>query len=459
MPRRCFFGALPIVSAGPAFAGEETGTTIRRWWREEPFRLVQTNLRETDAALDPVRLVKQVAAFPANTLLFGLGGIVAYYPTTAQFHYPSAYLPPGRDLFGAILEEAHARRIRVIGRFDLTKAQKAVYDAHPEWFFRKANGEPAIYNGLYATCINGGYWREQAFKILTEALEKFEVDGLFFNGIGNSSADYSGNYLGFCHCGNCRTRFRERYGRELPSSPDSDYQQFLAGAARELTTRISGLIHLKRPGAVFLNGVDALTAESNTAVDRPLPMWPYSASDNVNRIRNSNPSMMAFNLCIGFVDIPYRLVTVPPAEVQIRLYQSMAHGAGPAFVAVGTLDQEDRSGVNAARPVFAWHARHEDLYAGQENAARVLLLAGRAADYRGLFRILSEEHIPFAVSSNLDWLDRGKRPYDLVISPDNISVAGSPAALTTAGPLPAPVQRTPEASTPRRAAGFASGGA
>jgi hypothetical protein len=72
---------------------------------------------------------------------------------------------------------------------------------------------------------------------------------------------------------------------------------------------VADLIHEKRPQAAFLTYiqglVDGITSESNTAIDRALPMWPYSASDNVNRARNSGPSKMAFNLAIGFVDIPY----------------------------------------------------------------------------------------------------------------------------------------------------------
>ena len=41
---------------------------------------------------------------------------------------------------------------------------------------------------------------------------------------------------------------------------------------------------------------------------------------------------------------------------------------------------------------------------------------GHADDgaYRGLYRLLSEEHLPFAVSDNLSWL--GKRQFDLVIA-------------------------------------------
>ena len=175
--------------------GSETG-----WWMNQPIRWVQTNLRETDAALDPERLINQLYGMHANVLLMGMGGIAAYYPTKVAFHYPSSYLPTGEDLFGRVLGLAHARGIRVVGRFDFSKTKKPVFDAHPEWFFRKADGTPAVYNGLYATCINSGYYREQALKILAEALENYEVDGLFFNMFGNQSRDYSGNDLGLCHC-------------------------------------------------------------------------------------------------------------------------------------------------------------------------------------------------------------------------------------------------------------------
>ena len=121
---------------------------------------------------------------------------------------------------------------------------------------------------------------------------------------------------------------------------------------------------------------------------------------------------------MSFVDFPWRYANVPRAETELRLYQNMAHGGPPAFVVVGTMDQADRQGLMAARPIFQWHAKHEDLYVGQKNAARVLLLAtGDTASYRGFFRFLSERHIPFVVSENIRWLDDPSR-FDLVIAPD-----------------------------------------
>ena len=35
----------------------------------------------------------------ANVSLMGMGGIVAYYPTETEFHYPGPQLPPGSTEF------------------------------------------------------------------------------------------------------------------------------------------------------------------------------------------------------------------------------------------------------------------------------------------------------------------------------------------------------------------------
>jgi hypothetical protein len=76
--------------------------------------------------------------------------------------------------------------------------------------------------------------------------------------------------------------------------------------------------------------------------------------------------------------------------------------------------------LEAARPIYAWLREHQDYFAGQQSAARVLLLGrtrgASASDgaLRGMFRLLSEEHIPFGMADNLDWL--GKRDVDLVIA-------------------------------------------
>jgi hypothetical protein len=410
--------AFLIATATSAFAQESA-----KWWMDEPIRFLQTNLREADSGVDPQRLVEQVADYRANVFLCNMGGIAAQYPTDVELHFRSNFLPPGRDLFGEVLKEAHARKIRVIGRFDLSKTEKAVYDAHPEWFFVRTNGEPHVFNGLYSACINGGYYREHGVKILREALERYPVDGLFFNMFGNPTTDYGGNQMGPCQCAECKVRFENKHGRPLPTTfGDSSYRPFLRESAAEVAAMYADLIHRLRPGAGFFTYIDEHTdgimSESNTAVGRALPLWPYSASDNVERAFGSEPDKMSFNLCMSFLDYSWRFVTVPQAEIRLRLHQNLAHGAPPALVVLGTMDQEDRQSLVAGKSIFEWHEKHADLYVGQKSAARVLLLTSDSQiAYRGFFRLLSEEHIPFSVSSNLKWLDDPERKFDLVIVP------------------------------------------
>ena len=83
------------------------------------------------------------------------------------------------------------------------------------------------------------------------------------------------------------------------------------------------------------------------------------------------------------------------------------------------MNQQDRQGLLAAKPVFEWHARHEDLYVGQtECRSRPAARRRRTRrPIRGFFRLLSEQHIPFAVSENLRWMDDPSRRFDLVIVP------------------------------------------
>ena len=86
-----------------------------------------------------------------------------------------------------------------------------------------------------------------------------------------------------------------------------------------------------------------------------------------------------------------------------------------------------------AIPAYGWLKQHQEYFVGQTSEARVFLLAPRSGGigfqissdaYRGFYRFLTEQHIPFAAVENLDFL--GKREADLVISPGE-----TPAALQT----------------------------
>lgn len=426
-------GGIKVAFAEPLSASGD-------WWTSKAIRWLQTNLRETDAAIDPVTFVDEIEALHVNAALVNAGGITAYYPTDIEFAHVSEYLPKGHDLFGDILKEAHRRDIRIISRWDFSKARKVVYDAHPEWFFKMADGMPAIYNDLYQACINGGWIQEKALEILGEGLDRYDVDGAFFNNFLNPEHDYAGRYLGICHCDNCQALYQERYGRPLPKDADADYRAFMHDCGRVISEKIIGLLREKRPNAALVGGTPALTdvvyGESSTGIHRPLPLWPYTASDNVNKWSNSYPQAAVMCQSMQFLDFPWRYSSVPREEISSRIWQSVANGGFAAMSLNGPIgDLKNRSAIAEATPVYRWLKEHEQYYYNQVGEARVMLLAteqggqsgagfeGSTEAYRGMFRLLSEQHIPFAAMTHLDWL--GTRPADLII---------------TTGPVPAALQ-------------------
>lgn len=420
-----------LVLCAPVSFAASKNESKSEWWNDKSIRWIQTNLRETNAAIDPKKFVDDLEKFNANAVLLNAGGITAYYPTKIPYAYVNPYMPKDGDTFGNILKEAHARNIYVVSRWDFSKARKEVYDAHPEWFFKKSDGSPAIYNGLYQVCINGGWIREKSFEILSEALERYDVDGCFFNNFQNPLTDYAGDQLGLCHCDNCERLYQARFGRPVPEKPDADYRTFMNECALEVSNKIIELLREKRPHAALIGGTPNITnvvyGESATAINRPLPLWPYTASDNVNKWKNSYPNAAAVCQSMSFIDFPWRFATVPSAEIATRLWQNVANGGYAALNIHGTIDEQpDRTAIETAAPIFKWVKDHEQYYVGQRNEARIVLLApaqggqsgagfeGSQDSYRGLFRLLSEQHIPFAAMTNLDWI--GKRPVDLVIT-------------------------------------------
>lgn len=392
------------------------------WWLARTMRLFQPNLRLCDApATDPENLAAGLAADGVNTLLINCGGIFAHYPTTLPFHNRHPELPAGFDFFGRILEAAHAHDIRVIGRFDLSKTMTPPDGGQAGWYFRRADDSVPEFSGTYAACINGTYYRECGPKMVEEALRRYHVDGLFFNMFGNPASDYGRRPLGPCHCPACRTRWRDQTGRELPAEPTPDYRAFIDACARDVAQEMRALIHRLRPGAGLFtyrsDAVDGIANEANTFFDHPLPLWPYHASANVEQARTTHPDKFAFNICIGFEDYSVRLNAIAPHHARLRHWQNLAHGTGLLWASIGGFPPDDATAWNASREIYRWVAEHEDLYLGQENPARILLLGqGHSESFRGCFRLLSEEHLPFAASGNARDLEDRLHAYACIIA-------------------------------------------
>ncbi|MBN1248023.1 MAG: hypothetical protein JXC32_10225, partial [Anaerolineae bacterium] len=259
------------------------------WWHTKQWRLIQTNLREIDMLdIDADRVVADLQAFKANVLMLNAAGIIASYPTALPFHFQSPYLK-GDSLLD-ILEACHAADIRVIARTDFSKVRRPIYEQHHDWAYRTLDGDIIDYNGDVHVCINGPYQQDYMPLILEELFETHPFDGIFFNMGGYQTRDYSGNYHGICHCRHCRTAFAEMYGLDLPQAEDLNdpvFRTYIAFKRQTLAAhhdKIFRFITDRWPEMAIANHTDFrfgfIRQESNTAIERPLPHWQYSASDN-----------------------------------------------------------------------------------------------------------------------------------------------------------------------------------
>jgi len=404
------------------------------WWLNEPYRMVQTNLREIDAKdFDIDVYVKSLQDIGANTVLINVGGIVANYYTDLEFQYRNPNLK--FDLIQEVIGELHGAGIRVMGRFDFSKLNEEMAEKKPEWLYVSIRGENVNYNGQVHTSVNGGYQQDYSFKILSEALERFPLDGVFFNMIGYQTRDYSQTYHGIDQSDADREAFRLwSGGLNLPLEEDDadpvfrKYRQFREESAQDLFYRISE--HIKSYGEHIAlctythAGIDLYRKESHSNLWSSRPAWEYSASHNVKSALGSWQNMQVSNAAVHFIDYPARHAADARFFTEKRLAQNIMQGAGPDFYCIGRLDNlEDRWVLENVRRVFQFHKRNEAWLTGTQSSADVLLLhdGHSGKEYNGLFEFLTEQHIQFDVMEH--WritdndLPRALSDYRLLIMP------------------------------------------
>lgn len=407
---------------------------MQHWWENYPWRMIQTNLRQIDMEdINAETFVNDLKAFNANVVLINTGGIIASYQTHIEDHFQSEYLHG--DSLQKVMQACRDAGIKVIARMDFSKIRRPIYEKHPEWAYRRADGGIVDYNGDVHACVCGGYQQGKAMEIVREVAENLPIDGLFCNMGGFQVRDYSYNYHGICHCDNCKRLFRERFGLELPDKEDMNdpvfrkYKVFQREVLAEYHDKLEKLIHGINP-EICVDGVDFTRQESNTEYKRPLPFWQYSASSNTRALRGIDGKMVSSNTSVDFIGFFYRHVAVNPEEQELRLWQDVANFGGIDYYLIGRLDNhEDKSGYAGIQKVFKYRADHADEYLNIASTADVLVVRGYRWDNipeeRGWIRTLTEAHILFDEVLFADLKPGASfEKYKAVILPDTQSVPG-----------------------------------
>ena len=444
--------SLALKGQLPAFAS----VAARRRWYEQPYRIVQTNLREIDALEKPEEIARSLRDFGASAMVSNIGGIVAFYPTRLPYHYKNPYLRG--DFVGEMLEAAHANGLAYVGRFDVTKGMGAAYQAHPEWFVLNRDGKPREYEGTYQTCPNGGWAQDYIFEIFRESLGRYRPDGLFFNGGGYPRTNYSGVDEGICVCENCQRRFRAMYGLELPAKDGptdpnwNAYNEFRFRTSSELVERMNAAIRKIRPGTALMDyraKEDIGRGEAQRRVDRPAPEWPYQAGEETRSALASNPGKPYSPTSTAHIDYPWRQTTENAAAHLLRMAQSLALGGQLDLYLMGTLaDQDDPAWLPAISRLYKWHEANAQHYAGLSPAMRVALFGVEMMQppavsapwakyalgaWRGSYSALVDARLPFWMVSD-ERLAAARDPaailddFDVVLLPHTLQLSSVQAS-------------------------------
>ncbi len=409
------------------------------WWRQ-PFSVFQTNLQEIDAVMDVEKALDFIEAHGADTWLINTGGIVSFYPTDLPFQTRNPFLAdrPSGDLIADAVAAAHRRGLRVLARLDFSKVSSRIAEQHPDWLFVSPTGQPQIYNTLYSACPCADYYQHRSIDVLDEIIDRYPVDGFFFNWFGFSERDYSRVYHGVCHCQKCRDGFTAfSGGKELPDGPDSatypEWLTFSSQVVAGLTAKIANHIATRRPDAALVRGQGAqvIYHEANNAFGRE--PWHHSTAEAVSAHVTGQPEISLMVNSVSFIDMPYRMAGEQPEHFAQSFCRALPAAATHQPTSWGrpadpvcesgarALDHEVPSRASRAVCQTDTCIEHRPGAAGPV-AERDHGYANSVEEFRGLYSSLQEKHLPFDVlaAERLGKMAKqdALRRYALIILPD-----------------------------------------
>lgn len=188
--------------------------TEKKPWFERTFLWSQTNLTEADANGRNLDFWKTYwRDNQIEGVIINCSGIVTFYHSEKEEQKKSGF-HGHEDCFGLWNQAAREAGLSVVARMDMNVTEKNMEDIHPDWYCRDRDNFLIMAQGRYVTCINGGYYRKWIPSVMKEVIERYHPDGFADNNWSGLRRDT------ICYCENCRRKFREWCGKELPKAHD-----------------------------------------------------------------------------------------------------------------------------------------------------------------------------------------------------------------------------------------------
>ena len=426
-------------------------------WYQTTYRWCQTNLTEIDAEICDIEFWKQYwEENQIQGIIVNAGGIVAYYPSKYPLQYRSKYLKGG-DLVKTFTDAAREKGIRVLARMDINRATKEFAEAHPQWFAQDKNGELYSAGGRYFSCVNSGYYKEHIPMLLQEIIETYRPDGITDNSWQGTSAKQ------ICYCENCRKKFKEDTGLDLPEKPDWNDKAYKVWIKWSFQSRLDNWdlfneVTKKYGGedCLWLGMVNANPVASHCALydikevgeRSALIMTDHQSRDTLNGLEQNSLNGMLLHAISGWdVVIPesmanyvrgvqtFRRASNPKLETQKWIQQGIAGGISPWVHYVGGL-QEDRRQYDNCKDIMKWHLENEEYLYHRTPISQVGLVWSQlnvnfygkdnsqlrcAEPWRGFTRALTRARIP-GIPIHADHISRYASQLSVMVLPELASM-------------------------------------
>ena len=445
------FAALPASRLSAGEAPAPVGAKVP--WYRRTLRWGQTNITEIDPTRYDITWWRtQWKRTHTQGIIVNAGGIVAYYPSRVPLHRPAQQLG-GRDLFGELCRAAHEDELVVFARMDSNRAHEEFYRAHPDWFAVDAAGRPHKAGELFVTCVNGPYYDEHIPAILREIAERYHPEGFTDNswsGLGRGT---------ICYCENCRRKFRERSGKDIPRETDWNDLAYREWIRWNYDRRLE-IWDLNNRTTKSAGGPDCIWAGMNSGSvssqcqsfrdckeicrRADIIMLDHQSRSDATGFQNNGETGKLIHGLLGWDKLvpesmalyqagrpTFRLASKPPAEARMWMLDGIAGGLQPWWHHIGAY-HEDRRMYQTAEPVYRWHKEHEEFLVNRQPIASVgVVWSQQNTDFygrddadllvdlpwRGITQALIRARIPY-LPVHADYLERDAAQFSLLVLPN-----------------------------------------
>lgn len=410
------------------------------WWKK-PMRVLQYNLQVKDTpGMDPEKIARETQEMSANVVVMNVGGIYAWYDSKVKYHHINEYLPKGRDLLEELIVAFHKRGIRFVARFDFSLTDDVTYLEKPQWFARHQDKSPCFrgekrmgeWSLFLTTCPTGGYRNEEvAVPVLQEVLERYDIDGIFFNA----------PFASPCFCERCKKKYQELYGVPMPEKETDFDPGWLSRCTKDNMAVIYRAIKEKRaevPVILYYNPYDGggfprdsiydrmetadlICTESQDVLSRGVKRIPQRVHPVVAMKAGCDPDfdVLPFGIIHSCPGMDWRHVGLPSAEYLPWMCQIPAAKGTIWHSVTGYGDTiSDKRILRTLAEADRMIEKVEGDMDGAVSRAEVLLLWDGKTGARCWAEALVRSHIQFDLMHDIRIVEKRMKQYSVVIAPE-----------------------------------------